>query len=77
MASKRGGFGGDPLHHAPIACEAKDLAVEEGVIVSIEFRGEKLQPERHSDGVSDSLAQRTGGRFNAVRHAIFGMARRD
>ena len=45
------------------------------VAFAVELSGQVLFSDGHTNGVGDTLAQRTGGGFYAHGVAVFGMAR--
>src|SRR5690348_5532903 len=61
------------LHQTTVACEHEGAVVHDGVAVSIEFNGEQLLRQRHSDSVGETLAKRPGGGLDAGGQAYFGV----
>ncbi|MNZ77246.1 hypothetical protein D3C78_957760 [compost metagenome] len=71
VAGKRDGFVADAFHEAAVA--AKHIG-KVALQVGAEFLFQLAFGNSHADGVGDALAERAGGRFDAGRMAIFGMA---
>ncbi len=75
MPGKGSGLAADPFHHVSISGEGIDVVMKQLETRAIEVRRQPALSYRHSYAGSHSLAQRTGGRLDAGRPAIFGMTR--
>ena len=75
VAGQRRGLGADAF--LEIAVGADDVnPVLNGLerVVGVEARRHHLRGDAHADAVRESLAERTGGDFDAGRVAVLGMA---
>ena len=75
MAGQRGGFRGDPLHHATVAAEGVNVEPEEVFAVAGVLRAEPLGRDGVSDAHGEALPQRPGRDFHAGRVPVLRMAR--
>ena len=50
--------------------------LDDGETVLIEFGGEVILRDSHTDGIGDALSERAGRSFHAGANAVFGMSRR-
>ena len=75
MAGEGRGLRRDALHHAAVPGLGVDVEVEEGEAVAVVARAEPLAGDRHPDRRRDALAERAGGRLDAARPAVLGVAR--
>ncbi len=66
---------GDAFHHAAIAHKRVGEVVDNVVTRAVELRRQRFFGDSHAHGVSDALAQRTGGGFHASGVAHFRVAR--
>ena len=66
-------FGGNPLHHAPVAAERVRLRVEKFEARTIITSREPRVCHREADARRDARAERAGRRFHAARTAVFRM----
>ena len=62
------------FHHAAIAHENVAVVIDNRKTLAIELRRQQLFGQRKTNRITDALPQRPGGRFNARRMTIFGMA---
>ena len=76
IAGERRRLGTHPLHHVAIAREDVGVVVDDLVPGSIERRSEPSLRHCEPHGVPESLAERTGGDFDAGRDAALRMAGR-
>ena len=61
----------DALHHATVTKEGVGVVIDDLVARLVEFSGEKALGDRHTHGIGDALAERSGGGFYARRDADF------
>jgi len=73
VAGERGGLAADALHHAAVAGQRVGVVVHDVRAVG---RGEEALGERHADRVGEPLTQWAGGRLDAGRVAVLGVAGR-
>ena len=72
VAGKRDRLLRDAFHMAAVAGQRIDAMIDE---VATETGIEMAFCNRHADGIGETLAQRSGGRLDAFRMAIFRVAR--
>ena len=70
-AGQRAHFMADALHQAAVAQEHIGMVVDHLEAGPVELRGQHLLGQRHADRVGQTLAQRSGGGFNAWRETVF------
>ena len=75
MSSQTGGFSRNSFHHAAIAADRPDSIIEKFKPRSVVSRREPTFGHCHSNTCRESLAQRTGCRFDAAGPVIFRMSR--
>jgi hypothetical protein len=75
VAGELDGFHPHAFLHTPVAGEADDMVVENRVFGGVEAGGGHLPGHRHSDGIANTLAQRTGRAFHTGGRAKLRMAR--
>ena len=73
VTGQRNGFLADAFHEAAVACDHIGLVVDK---IIAKARIEMALGHRHADRIGKALAQRAGGRLDARRVAVFGVARR-
>ena len=71
---QRTGLVRNAFHQATVPGEDPGPMINDIETIAIEGRGQHFFRERHSHGIGDALAERTGGRFDAQRRLAFGMA---
>jgi hypothetical protein len=69
MTGKLDGFERHALLQAAVSGEADDVVIEDGVLFRVEARLRHLRSDGHADGVSHTLAERTGRRLDPLRRA--------
>ena len=74
-ACERAGFMADAFHQATVAEKYIGAVIDDGVARLIELVTEEFLGQRHTYRVGDALSKRASGRFNANRHADFGVSR--
>jgi hypothetical protein len=72
-AGQRAGFVRNALHQAAVAEEHPGAVIDDLMAGTIEFGGEQLFRHRHAHRVGNALTERSGGRLDARRIAIFRM----
>ena len=75
MSSQTGGFSRNSFHHATIAADRPDSIIEKFKSRSVVSRREPTFGHCHTNACRETLAQRTGCRFDAARPVIFRMSR--
>ena len=65
VAGERGRFVRDAFHEAAVADEAVGVVIDDRRAVLVVLRREQFLGERHAHRVGETLAERTGGRFDA------------
>ena len=68
------GFVADAFHHATIAHEHIGVVIDDVMAGAVEFGGQQLLSQRHTDRIGNALTQRTGGGFHARRDADLGVS---
>ena len=76
MPGQRRGLGRDALLEVAVRDDPEDAMVDDGVAGPVELPGEAALGDRHPDAVGEALAERAGGRLDAGREAVFGVAGR-
>ena len=76
VPGEAGGLRRDPLLEVAVGADGVGPVVDDLVARPVELRGEAALGDGHADGVGHALAQRTGGRLHARRHAELGMTGR-
>ena len=71
MSGEVDGLVAHALHQAAVAGDHVGVVVDEAGIA----RGQRLLGDRHADRGRETLPERAGGRLDAERVAVFGMAR--
>jgi 6,7-dimethyl-8-ribityllumazine synthase len=67
LARERRGLVRDAFHHAAVAEQRVRAVVDERVAGLVEARRERALRQRHADGIRRALAERPGGRLDALR----------
>jgi len=75
VAGEGGGLAGHALLQAAVAGEADDMVIEDGVAGGVEAGHGHPGGDGVADGVGHALAERAGGRLDARRPDVLGMAR--
>ena len=75
-AGQRTRFVGNAFHHAAVAHEDVAVVIDDRETLAIELGGQQPFGQSEPHGVADALSERTGGRFDARRMAVFRMSRR-
>ena len=73
MAGDRGRLGGDAFHQVAVGADREDVVVAG---LGAELLAQELLGHRHPDAVAEALAERAGGRLDARRLEVLGVARR-
>ena len=74
--SQRGGFAGDPLHHAAVAHQRIGVVIDHREAGAVKLGRQVLFRHRHADCVGNTLAERARGGLYADSVAVFRMAGR-
>ena len=74
MAGQRNGLLAHSLHQVTVRSKHVGVMIHQ---LATEYRREMALRERHSNRVSQSLSERTGGRFHAGGDEILRMPRRE
>ena len=74
VAGDRGGLVGDPLHQVAVGADRVDEAVDELVVRPVVALGEEAIRDREADAVREALAERAGGRLDALGEEVLRMA---
>ena len=72
--SQRGGFAGDPLHHAAVAHQRIGVVIDHWEAGAVKLGRQVLFRHRHADSVGNALTQRAGRGLHAHGMAVFGVA---
>ena len=75
VARERRGLRRDALHEVAVAAEHVGVVVEERLAGTVVPRSQPRGCDRHADRIPTALAERTGGRLDAGRHVMLGVAR--
>ena len=73
MTGERRGFRRHAFHQIAVADQRISVMIDDLVAGTIEARREMVFRDRHANGISESLAERAGGRFHARRQSALGM----
>ena len=71
MAGQRDRLLADAFHQAAVADERVGVVIDD---FAAEFLRQLALGDRHADGIRQTLAERSGGRLDAGRVPVFGMA---
>src|SRR4029078_4061187 len=66
------GLVGDTFHHVAVAGDEVRVVIED-FLVTVEYSAHVCFADGHSNGIADSLAERSGGGFNAGRVTVLGV----
>ena len=77
VAGERSGFGRDTLHQATVAGEHVGVVVKQREVLLVEGGAEVSLRDRETDGVGETLTERTGGDLDTRGDADLRVTRRD
>ena len=76
VAGERRRFGRDALLQVAVGDDPVHAVVDQRMVGAVELGREAAFGDRHADPVGEALAERAGGRLDAGRQAVLGMAGR-